>query len=193
MNEIDAMLIIDMQNDYYPGGRCELEGILPAHTNTLRLIRRAEEEGVERIYVRHIAGGDAPFFARGSEGSELHGELPVQKEDRIVVKAYPNSFRGTGLDAYLKERGHNRILVCGAMTHMCIDTTVRAGYDLGYVITLAHDACATKEMHFGGESIPAQTVHRSFVAALGGKFCRVEPTGRLILFSENTDTRPLSN
>ncbi|ADV46055.1 cysteine hydrolase family protein [Nitratifractor salsuginis] len=180
MNEIDAMLIVDMQKDYYPGGRCELSGILTAHANTLRLIRQAEVRGIERIYVRHIADEEAAFFAQGSEGSELHEELPRQEKERIVIKAHPNSFRDTELDAYLKERGHRRLLICGAMTHMCIDTTVRAGYDLGYAITLAHNACATRNLYFGGERIPAQTVHNSFVAAMDGKFCRAESTERLI-------------
>jgi nicotinamidase-related amidase len=180
MNGIDAMLIVDMQKDYYPGGRCELEGILAAHANTLALIRRAGAEGIERIYVRHIAAEDAAFLARGSEGSKLHEDLPIRENERIFIKAHPNSFRETGLDRYLKERGYRRLLVCGAMSHMCIDTTVRAGYDLGYAITLAHDACATKDLEFGGERIPAREVHRSFVAALAGKFCRVEGSESLL-------------
>jgi nicotinamidase-related amidase len=173
MKHFDALLVIDMQNDYYPGGRSELVGIETAHAHTLDLIAHARKAGSEVIFIRHIAPADAPFFAEGSEGAKLHADLPIEPNDTVITKHYPNSFRDTGLDAYLIGRGYQQLMVCGAMTHMCIDTTVRAGYDLGYDMTLIGDACATKDLLWEGETIPAVQVHRSFLSALNGKFCRV--------------------
>jgi len=177
MKHFDALLVIDMQNDYYPGGRSELVGIEAAHARTRDLIAHARKAGSVVIFVRHIAPADAPFFAEGSEGAKLHADLPIHPDDTIITKHYPNSFRDTGLDAYLKGRGYRHLMVCGAMTHMCIDTTVRAGYDLGYDITLIGDACATKDLLWEGETIPAVQVHRSFLSALDGTFCRVIRSG----------------
>jgi len=177
MKHFDALLVIDMQNDYYPGGRSELVGIEAAHARTLDLITHARKEGSEVIFVRHIAPADAPFFTEGSEGAKLHVDLPIEPDDTIIIKHYPNSFRDTGLDVYLKKRDYQHLAVCGAMTHMCVDTTVRAGYDLGYEMTLIEDACATKDLLWEGETIPAVQVHRSFLAALDGKFCHVVRAG----------------
>ncbi|WP_456428687.1 cysteine hydrolase family protein [Nitratifractor sp.] len=172
------MIVIDLQNDYYPGGEMELKGIEAAHHKALGLIRLAADAGKPIFFIRHIAPQGAPFFAEGSKGSELHPELPLEVGE-VIVKCHPNSFRDTPLQKRLEALGARRLAVCGAMSHMCIDTTVRAGYDLGYAITLAHDACATKDLEFGGKCLPAGEVHAAFMAALDGKFATVCDAGSL--------------
>jgi len=172
MRRHDALIVIDLQNDYYPGGAMELTGIEAAHRNALRLVKAAIDAGKAVFFIRHIAPEGAPFFAEGSAGSKLHPDLPLEAGE-VIVKHHPNSFRDTPLRARLEALGARRLAVCGAMSHMCIDTTVRAGYDLGYAITLAHDACATKDLEFVGKRIPAAEVHAAFMAALDGKFASV--------------------
>jgi len=176
MKKFDTLLIIDMQNDYYSGGRSGLTGIKAAHAHVLNLINQARKEDTEVIFIQHIAPKDAPFFAKGTTGAKLHASLPIKPDDKVITKHQPNSFKDTGLDEYLRQRNYQHLVICGAMTHMCIDTTIRAGYDLGYDITLAGDACATKDLQFEGETIPADQVHHSFLAALNGTFCRVIKT-----------------
>jgi len=95
----------------------------------------------------------------------------------VITKHYPNSFKETGLDEVLKKEQITELVVCGAMSHMCIDSTVRAGFDLGYKITLFSDACATRDLEFQGEVIPAQQVHNTFISALGSLFCEVLEVG----------------
>lgn len=167
------LIVIDMQNDYYPHGDMELEGILDAHTAVNLLISTFREQGNEVIFIQHVAQKSAAFFREHSFGAELHGELLREDGDIVFSKKYPNSFRDTGLDDYLKDMGVKNLTICGAMTHMCIDTTVRAGFDLGYDINLFADGCATKDLIYRNETIKASVVHKSFLTALNGTFCKV--------------------
>ena len=94
--------------------------------------------------------------------------IKPEKDDRIIIKRYPNSFLETEPDAYLKSLQIQTLTVCGMMTHMCVDTTVRAAMDHGYQVKLAADACARMDLNLNGEVIPADTVHKAFIAALDG-------------------------
>ena len=91
----------------------------------------------------------------------------------VVKKAYPNSFRETDLEQRLRDAGADELLVVGMMTSMCVDATVRAAVDLGFECAVAHDACATLDLEFGGATIPAAGVHGAFMAALGDGYANV--------------------
>ena len=173
-----ALIIIDMQNDYFAGGKMELVGIDEALSNTLRLIEFAKKKKYEIFFIKHIAlRENASFFLPKSEGVELHRALHIQ-DGSIITKHYPNSFRETILMQELEDKGIKNLIVCGAMTHMCIDTTVRAGFDLEFHIELVTDACATKDLLFNDEVIPAIDVHNAFMASLDGIFCELKTTER---------------
>jgi nicotinamidase-related amidase len=90
-----------------------------------------------------------------------------------MKKHFPNSFRGTKLQEYLDLQGTKELVICGMMSHMCIDTTTRAAFDLGYSCMVAHDACATRNMTFNGIEIPANHVHGAYMTALGAVFAKV--------------------
>ncbi len=173
-----ALIVIDMQNDYFADGKMELVGIDEALRNTLRLIEFAKEQKYEIFFIQHIAlKENASFFLPKSEGVELHRALHIQ-DGSIIQKHYPNSFRETTLLQELKDKGIQNLIVCGAMTHMCVDTTVRAGFDLGFSIELINDACATKDLAYNNEVIPAKDIHNAFMASLDGIFCEVKTTER---------------
>ena len=169
----NALIVVDMQNDYYIGGKNELTGIKEALGNIVKLVNKAHKAEDEVIFIQHIAPKDAPFFAKGSDGTSLHKDLPIQSQDSIIVKHYPNSFRETNLHQLLQSKNITNLTICGAMTHMCIDTTVRAAFDLGYKITLVSNACATKDLSYKSEIIEAKYTQASFLAALDGTFCEV--------------------
>ncbi len=95
------------------------------------------------------------------------------------MKHVPSSFLGTGLAGILAEKGAGELVVCGMMTHMCVDTTVRACMDHGLAVTLLADACATKDLVFNGVKIPAETVQSTYMASLDGLFARVIETAAL--------------
>ena len=91
----------------------------------------------------------------------------------VVDKNFPNSFRETGLEEILHKQQVSDLVICGAMSHMCIDATTRAAADIGFACTVIHDACATKDLEFAGRPIPAAKVHGAFMAALGAAYAQI--------------------
>ena len=125
------------------------------------------------VYIQHINPPDDTFFLEGTPGVEISDRIRPEASDKVIVKRYPNSFLETELDAYLKSLQADTLIICGMMTHMCVDTTVRAAMDYGYQVKLAADACATMDLELNGEIIPAEMVQKAFIAALDGVFATV--------------------
>ena len=172
-----ALLIIDIQNDYFPGGSMELEGADAAAANASRALGRMREERLPVFHVRHLSTRPgATFFIPGTSGAEIHAAVKPQSGEKVIEKNFPNSFRGTDLERALKEAGVKELVVAGMMTHLCVDATVRHAADLGYRVTLLGDACATRTQAFGGETVAARQVHTAFLAALNGFYAKVIPT-----------------
>jgi nicotinamidase-related amidase len=175
-----ALVIIDIQNDYFPGGAMELEGADAAAANASKALARARQEGVPVFHVRHLSTRPgATFFIPGTKGAEIHAAVRPLREERVIEKNFPNSFRGTELERALKDAGIKELVMAGMMTHMCVDASVRHAADLGYKVTLLGDACATRAQSFGGETVPARQVHTAFLAALNGFYAKVVPTHEL--------------
>ncbi|QFY63176.1 cysteine hydrolase (plasmid) [Rhizobium grahamii] len=162
-----AILVIDLQNDYFPDGKLPLVGIEDAAANAARVIAAARRRSDAVIHVRHEAiPADAPFFVAGSEGAEIYRSVLPLVDEPVVVKNYPNAFRETNLRELLVEQGTKELVIVGAMSHMCIDAATRAAADLGFRVTVVHDACATRDLEFADRKVPAADVHSAFMAAL---------------------------
>jgi len=176
-----SLLLIDIQNDYFPGGRMELVGAETAARNAALLVERFRKDRREVLHIQHVARSpQATFFLPGTEGAEIHPLVAPNPGEPIFVKAFPNSFRETGLLEHLRKAGTESLVVAGMMSQRCVDTTVRAAFDLGFSIRLAHDACATRDLEFLGKVVPAAQVHASFMAALGVGFARVVSTQEVL-------------
>ena len=169
-----ALLVIDVQNDYFSGGKMELVGAQAAAQNVHRLQSHFRQNSWPVINVQHVAlGAGATFFLPDTFGVEINQDaLPVDAE-AIVVKHFPNAFRDTNLKGLLEDLGVTDLTVAGMMTHMCVDTTVRAASDLGFKVTLVGDACATKDLEFEGTVTPAALVQVAYLAAIDGSFADV--------------------
>lgn len=162
-----ALLLIDIQNDYFPGGRMELEGALKAARQANELLQCFRDRGLPTVHVQHVSlKPDATFFLPGERGTDIHDSVPHYEGEPLVQKHYPNAFRETNLLALLREWGIERVIVAGMMTHMCVDATARTAADLGFQVLVAEDACATRALTYGGTTIPAEHVHKAFLAAL---------------------------
>jgi nicotinamidase-related amidase len=162
-----ALLLVEIQNDYFPNGRMPIEKstYVAAKAKQLLTAYRAREWPV--IHVQHISTRpNDTYFLPCTKGAEFHPDFQPTKSEFIVKKHYPNSFRDTNLQSVLKKAGINHLTICGMMTHNAIDATVKAAYDNGFVCTVPHDACATKDLHFNENIIAASNVHHSFLAAL---------------------------
>ncbi len=175
-----ALLIIDIQNDYFPGGAMELEGAEQAASKAAEVLERFRKEKNPVFHIRHLSvRPGSTFFIPGTKGADIHASVAPKAGEAIVEKNFPNSFRGTGLAEKLEGLGVKNLVVAGMMTHMCVDATVRHAADAGYKITLLGDACATRAQAFGGEGVPARQVHTAFLAALNGFYAKVVNTHEL--------------
>lgn len=171
-----ALLIVDIQNDYFPGGAMELEGSTQAGMRAGLLLRAFREKSKPVIHIQHIAARNgATFFLPGTTGAEIHHSVAPEKDELVLQKSFPNSFRDTTLLEELRQRDITQLVIAGMMTQMCIDSTTRAAADLGFNCLLAHDACATRSLVFADTTVPAAQVQTAFLAALNGLFASVQP------------------
>lgn len=169
-----ALLIIDIQNDYFPGGKNVLHQPEEAAANAALALAAYRKAGLPVFHIRHESlQTGATFFHPGTPGADIHPQAAPVEGERVLLKHVPNAFSGTGLHEELQALGIQRLTVCGMMTHMCIDTSVRAARDLGYAVTLLEDACATRDLEWQGERIPADTVQKAMLASLKGTFARI--------------------
>ena len=168
-----ALLIIDVQNDYFPGGKFELVEADQALGATKKLINKFRENNDPIFYVQHLSDSDGEFFIPNTKGCEIHEEITPLERDEVIIKYYPNSFLGTHLQETLQKNEIQELVVCGIMTHMCVDTTVRAAQDYGYQLTLIADGCATRDLERNGTIISAAIVQETYFASLDGIFAAV--------------------
>jgi len=162
-----ALLVIDIQKDYFPGGKYPLVNPEDAAKKAYMLLQCFREHGGYHVHIQHISiKPDATFFIKGDSGSDIHDLVAHFEGEPIVYKHYPNSFRETKLLEMLKEWDVERVVITGMMTHMCVDATARAAADLGFQVIIAEDACATRDLQYGDMTIPAELVHKSFLVAL---------------------------
>ena len=175
-----ALLIIDIQNDYFPGGAMELEGSEAAGARAGMALKSFREKKLPVIHVRHLSiRPGATFFLPGTRGAEIHAAVQPAAGETVIEKNFPNSFRNTGLKEFLDKQNIKNLVVAGMMTHMCVDASVRHAADLGYKVTLLGDACATRAQSYGGETVAARQVHAAFLAALNGFYAKVVNTHEL--------------
>jgi len=176
-----ALVIVDVQNDYFAGGAHPLVEPDAAAANVRRLLDSFRASGEQLVHVQHVWDApDAPFMRPRTRGIEIHDTVAPLAGELVVQKAHPNSFRDAPLEATLRAAGVDQVVVCGMMTSMCVDATARAAADLGFDVTVVSDACATLDLEFAGETIPAQHVHGAFLAALGGGYGAVVATDELL-------------
>lgn len=163
-----VLVIIDIQRDYFPGGRHPLVGPDAAADAAASVLARHREQGAPVIHVRHESPAGGGFLEVDTDGAEIDARVAPEAGESVIVKHAPNSFVGTDLHERLRGLGAENLLVVGMMTSMCVDATVRAALDLRYAVTVVGDACAAPGLSHGGVEVPGEAVHAAFLAALGG-------------------------
>ena len=172
-----ALLLIDIQNDYFKGGRFELNHADETAQNAKRALDYFRNKGLPVFHVQHInARPDAPFFSADTEGVNINSLVSPFPGETVVIKNTPDSFLNTDLLPLLKQLGTEQLVICGMMSHMCVDTTVRSAKRLGFEIELLSDACTTRDLFWENAPIPAEVVHSVFMAALQNTFAAVKST-----------------
>ncbi len=169
-----GLVLVDIQKDYFPGGRMELVAMKEASEKAREMLLLFREKKFPIFHIQHIAVRDgATFFLPNSVGMEIHENVKPLLGETIIQKHHPNSFLNTKLHEELLKAGIESVVICGAMSHMCIDATTRAAADLGFQCTVVHDACATRDLNFNDNAVPANMVHSAFMAALQSVYAKV--------------------
>jgi nicotinamidase-related amidase len=169
-----ALLVIDIQNDYFPGGAYPLVEPEAAADSTARLLDSFRESGEPVIHLKHVWDApEATFMVPGTNGVEIHPSVEPAEGEPVIEKAEPNGFLDTSLEEELRSRDVDKLVVAGMMSSMCVDATVRAAADKGIGVTVAHDCCAAPDLEFGGTQVPGASVHAAFMAALADGYAEV--------------------
>lgn len=162
-----ALVIIDIQEFYFPGGALPLVGAEAAAANAGLVLARFRERGLPVFHVGHNA----------QAGRDFHIDVaPLDGED-VLYKNEVNAFRDTDLLDRLQHRGILRVVLCGMQTHMCLEGAARAAADYGFEVVVVGDACATRDLKFGETTVPAAGVHAATLATLDRVYGRVIDTG----------------
>lgn len=172
-----ALILIDIQNDYFGGGRFPL--FIPNETaaQAAKALEHFRQLGLPVFHVQHISTKPgATFFLPDTEGAEIYDGVAPLPSEKVVIKHTPDSFFQTELHDCLQQSGIKHLVICGMMTHMCVDTTVRAAKSHGYTITLLADGCTTRYLVWQGTTIPAAVVQQVYMASLSGNFAEVTDT-----------------
>jgi nicotinamidase-related amidase len=169
-----ALVLVDCQNTY-TRGVMELEGVQAALDEAAHLLDRARRAGIPIIHIQHDAGPGSPYDVRDEIGAIVDRVAP-RGDEPVVVKNYPNSFVGTDLDERLKAVGAHNLVLAGFMTHMCINSTARGAFNLGYAPTVVAAATATRALpNPAGGEVAAAAVQSASLAAVADLFAVVVP------------------
>lgn len=171
-----ALVLVDIQNDYFEGGAWTLPTMNAAAAQAARVLADARNTGMDVIHIQHQAAPNAPFLVAGTWGAQINETVSPIEGERIIAKDRPNSFHNTDLDAQLRSLDVTNIRLVGAMSQMCIDATARAGRDLDYSIEVIEDACAARPVRFSEIDLDAVQVHAAFMSALNGTYAMVRTT-----------------
>lgn len=172
-----ALIIVDIQNDYFPNGKMELSNPVKAADKAGQILEWFRQNNHPIFHIQHISNHEgASFFLPNTEGAKINERVLPLEHESIIIKHTPNSFFKTELESKLRENRVTKLVICGMMTHMCIDATVRAAMELGFESTLIEDACATTDLVYQDKVVSADQVHYAFVSALNGIYANVVST-----------------
>ena len=169
-------VIIDAQQTYREGVM-KLEGVEPALEECAALLKRARAEGATVVHIQHDAGEGSPYDLTQPVGQIAEPVAPVAGEE-VIVKKVPNSFHDTTLHQYLQGKGVKSLVLVGFMAHMCVNSTARGAFNLGYSSTVVASATATRSLAdpITGEPVEAALLKKSALTAISDVFAVIVPT-----------------
>ena len=161
-----ALVIIDIQNFYFPGGSLPLFEPEKAALNAQKILNYSRKNKILVVHVKHNA----------SSGSEIHDLVKPLENEIIISKDKANAFIDTDLLELLKEYNIEKLILCGMQTHMCLEAATRAASDYGFTCTVIEDACTTRDLKFGDTLVLAKDVHYSTLSSLNNTYAKVIST-----------------
>lgn len=159
-----ALLIVDIQNFYFPGEGPGLFRVNEASLVAKEVLKIFRDQQQLVVHVRHQA----------KKGFEIHANVAPLPDEKVITKQEVNSFYKTDLLEYLKLNEVNQLVIIGMQTHMCLEGAVRAAHDFGFECIVVEDACATRDMKFGDKTVKAEDVQTTVLATLSvGGYAKV--------------------
>jgi nicotinamidase-related amidase len=165
-----CLLVIDVQEFYFPGGAMPLDNPEAASENCAKLLELFRARGWMIVHVGHNSSKGVPF----------HPNVAPREGEKVIMKDDVSAFKGTDLLDHLRRNGIERLVICGMQTHMCVEAAVRAASDLGFECVLARDACATRPVKFGDTTVSAEDVQASTLGALDRNYAKVTDTAAIL-------------
>ena len=178
-----ALIIIDIQNEYFNGGGLPLPESESAAVNAKVLLEWARENALTVVHIRHLAtNASSPIFAPNSKTSEIAAIVSPLISERIFTKHFPNAFLGTDLHTFLISHKIDTLIICGMMTHTCVASTSQAAAELNYSVILAKNACTTRSLPTGdtGQAMDYKTIHAATLVALSDAIADIMGTDEII-------------
>jgi nicotinamidase-related amidase len=176
-----ALVIIDIQGFYFEGGRVPLHEPLAAARQARRALEAFRRLGWPVAHVQHLPRGvAAPEPGIADAQYRFHAEVAPAPGEKLIGKHFANSFRGTDLEAWLRDQKVTRVVIAGMQTHMCVEAAARAASDLGFEVVVLHDACATRPLAFRGTDVSAAQVHAAALAAMSAGYARSASVDELL-------------
>ena len=158
-----ALILIDIQEFYFPGGMLPLDNPETASEKAGQILTFFREQQLPVVHIKHNA----------SSGAEIHENVAPMPGEKVFTKNEANSFNGTGLHEWLQEQGIQKLVLAGMQTHMCLEATTRAAYDLGYDCTVIEDASTTRDLKYEDVIVKAKDVHASTLSTLKGSYAKI--------------------
>lgn len=142
-----TLLVIDIQNDYFPKGKFPLWNTEQTLNNIKIAIEKANAKNIPVIHIQHVADpikGIAPFFNEGSEGVKIHPLImATAPNSEVVVKMFADGFEKTNLEEILQRHSVDELLICGMMTQNCVTHTAISKTAEKYKVSILMDCCTT--------------------------------------------------
>lgn len=180
-----ALILIDFQtgfNSPFWGARNNPD----AETNAARLLAHWRGEGGPLFHIKHLSTTSGSPLEAGTTGAAFMPLTQPQGAEPTIEKTVNSAFIGTDLEVQLHAGSITDLVICGLTTPHCVSTTARMAANLGFNVTLAHDACAAfvrnADMSWksGAAALTAAQIHDAAVAHLHGEFVTAKTTDTII-------------
>ncbi len=165
-----ALALVDIQYFYFPGNKGALVNPEQASANAALILKQFRETGRTIVHIRHHA----------SQGADIHADVAPLEHEKVITKYHVNSFLETDLLVFLQQNEIRQLVICGMMTHMCVEAITRAASDLGFKCIVIEDACATRDLKYNDRIIPAEQVHFTALSTIAYAYGRVMTTQQFL-------------
>ena len=152
----EALLIIDIQEFYFVDGRSQLVNPEAASEKAALLLEHYRNNNELIVHIQHAS----------SKNASIHRNVQPKGNEKVITKNFVNSYKETDLLSYLKQHEITNVVICGMMTHVCVEAAARASADYGFKVTVISDACATRDVTLNADTVQSNDVHQSTLATI---------------------------